>query len=364
MASELDGGPSSPEARPDARPLVTLILPAFNEAAILEANTRTLADHMNRLESEYRSEILVVDDGSTDDTWAIASAMARCDPRIRVLHHNQNYGLGQALKYGFNQSRGDYVVVLDVDLSYSPEHIDRMLAGLRATDAKIVIASPYLEGGNIANVPAWRRLMSQGANAFLSYFARERYPQLVPARRLSTLTGMVRGYDGRFIRELRLRSLGPEINPEIIYKAMLLRTRIEEIPARLDWELQRRAAGKRSSSLKTYQQMMSVLLAGFVFRPFMFLILPGLALVMLSLLANAWILQQAWAYLLQAGAPVSFSYSLGRVYQRAPYVFLISGVALIAGIQLGGLGVLALQSKKYFEELFYMASRGERAPQD
>jgi hypothetical protein len=221
----------------------------------------------------------------------------------------------------------------------------------------MVIASPYLEGGSIANVPGWRLLLSKGANAFLSYFARERYRQLIPRGRLSTLTGMVRAYDGPFVRRLRLRSLGPEINPEIVYKAMLLRSRIEEIPARLDWELQRRAAGKRQSSLKTFRQMLSVVLAGFVFRPFMFLILPGLALAALSLLADVWILEQAWTDRLHAAADASFSHALGRVYQQAPHVFLVSGFALLAGIQLGGLGILALQSKKYFEELFYLGAK-------
>jgi glycosyltransferase involved in cell wall biosynthesis len=352
-----DAGATSPGVRPDPRPLVTLLVPAFNEAGILDENLKTLCNHMRGLEAEYRSEILVIDDGSTDNTGKIAEAMARTDSRVRVLHHNQNYGLGQALKFGFRQSRGDYVVVLDVDLSYSPDHVDRMLARLRATDAKVVIASPYLEGGAIANVPAWRRLLSQGANAFLSFFARERYRQLIPRGRLSTLTGMVRAYDGPFLRRLRLRSLGAEINPEIVYKAMLLRSRIEEIPARLDWELQRRAGGKRQSSLKTLRQMMSVLLAGFVFRPFMFLILPGLALVALSFLADAWILERAWGDYLQGGSQVSFSHALGDIYQRTPHAFLIAGFALLAGIQLGGLGVLALQSKKYFEELFYLVSR-------
>jgi glycosyltransferase involved in cell wall biosynthesis len=358
-----DVGATSPGVGPDPRPLITLLVPAFNEAGILEANLKTLCDHMRGLEPEYRSEILVVDDGSIDDTRAIAEAVARADSRVRVLHHHQNYGLGQALKYGFRQSRGDYVVVLDVDLSYSPDHIDRMVARLRTTDAKVVIASPYLEGGAIVNVPAWRRLLSQGANAFLSFFARERYHQLIPRGRLSTLTGMVRAYDGPFLRRLRLRSLGAEINPEIVYKAMLLRSRIEEIPARLDWELQRRAGGRRQSSLKTHRQMMSVLLAGFVFRPFMFLILPGLALVAVSLLADAWILARAWADHSQAGADATFAYAVGHVYQHAPYVFLASGVALLAGIQLGGLGILALQSKKYFEELFYLVSRSVKAPE-
>jgi hypothetical protein len=136
-------------------------------------------------------------------------------------------------------------------------------------------------------VPWLRRVLSVGANRFLSLFARERYRSLVPRGRLSTLTGMVRAYDGRFLRGLSPRSISMEINPEIVYKAMLLRARIEEVPARLDWRLQNAKRGQRKSSMRILGHSLSVLLSGFVFRPFMFFILPGLALLSFAAYCNA-----------------------------------------------------------------------------
>lgn len=344
----------------DPRPLVSLVLPAYNEAAVLGENLETLCRYMEGLEGEYRWEVVLVDDGSRDQTGEIADAAARRRDNIHVLHHRSNFGLGQALRFGFSHARGDYVVVMDVDLSYSPDHIGRLLERIRATGAKVVLASPYVEGGTIANVPWLRRTMSVGANWFLSFFARDRFRQLVARGRLSTLTGMVRAYDGRFLRALNLRSMSMDINPEAIYKSMLLRARIEEVPARLDWRVQAAAGGRRHSSMRLLQQMLSVLLSGFIFRPFMAYIIPGAALLVFATYTNVWMFihffrqyriltQYSW-FLDRA------SYAVAAAYAQFPHTFIVGLLSLMLSVQLLGLGMLAMQNKKYFEEMFYLVT--------
>ena len=64
---------------------------------------------------------------------------------IRVIHHPVNLNLGHALQTGFRHSKGDVIVVMDVDLSYSVEHIETMVDKLVETCADIVIASPYMK---------------------------------------------------------------------------------------------------------------------------------------------------------------------------------------------------------------------------
>src|SRR5437879_4866744 len=145
--------------------------------------------------------------------------------------------------------------------------------------AKVVVASPYMKGGDISNVPWLRRTLSIWANRFLSATVKGT---------LSTLTGMVRVYDARFLKTLNLRAMGMEINPEVIYKTMMLRGRIEEIPAHLDWRLQNAAGPKRKSSMRVVRHTMATLLSGFLFKPFMFFIIPGLVLLVFSLYVNAW----------------------------------------------------------------------------
>ena len=208
------------------RPLVSLVLPAYNEAAILEANLERLCAYLDTLGAAYQWEVIVVNDGSSDDTGEIADRFAAGRDDVRVLHHISNFGIGRAFKSAFQNSRGDYVVTFDADLSYAPEHIGRMLQKLRETRATIVLASAYMPGGTATNVPWLRRVLSVWANRFLSLFARGG---------LSTITCMVRAYNGQFVRSLSLRSNAMDVMPEIVYKAMVLRARIEQIPAHLDW---------------------------------------------------------------------------------------------------------------------------------
>src|SRR6266850_8095424 len=235
-------------AAPATKPLVSVVVPAYNEAAIVEKSLACLYQYMESLETECRWEIILVNDGSTDATGELAEAFARSHRNVRVLHHAVNFGLGQAIRFAFNHCRGDYIVTLDVDLSYSPEHIRELLAKIRETKAKIVVTSPYMKGGRISNVPWLRRTFSVLANHFLSRTARGG---------LSTLTSMVRIYDARFVRGLNLKAMGMEVSPEVIYKAMLLRARIEEIPAHLDWTLQNAAGPSRKSSMKVLRHTTS-----------------------------------------------------------------------------------------------------------
>jgi hypothetical protein len=94
---------------------------------------------------------------------------------------------------------------------------------------------------------------------------------------------MVRAYDGKFLKSLNLRSLGMEINPEVIYKAKLLNARVDEIPAKLDRGLQKAEGVKRRSSMNVLRHKIAILLCGFLFRPVMFF---GLALLVFSIYVN------------------------------------------------------------------------------
>jgi glycosyltransferase involved in cell wall biosynthesis len=341
------------------RPLVSLVVPAFNEAGIVEKNLTRLCAYMQGLEAQFRWEIILINDGSTDATGDLADEFAKSHTNVRVFHHITNFGLGQAFKFAFNRCRGEYVITLDADLSYSPEHIGRLLQKIQATRAKIVVASPYMEGGKISDVPWVRRIFSVGANRFLSRAANGE---------LSTLTSMVRVYDSRFLRSLNLRAQGMEVMPEIIYKAQLLGARIEEIPAHLDWsELSSRVTSRRSS-MRLWRHTISILLSGFLFRPVMFFILPGLAMLLFAIYVNGWTvahfvshfqaLSQYPAFFARASAAVSAAYA------ESPHTFIIGISALMLGIQLVGLGILALQNKNYFEEIFHLSSTIYRSQQE
>ncbi len=341
---------AAPSARPArVKPSVSVIVPAYNEEQIIADTLAKLCDYMASIEDLYRWEILVVNDGSTDRTSAYAEEFAAAHPGVRVLHHRVNFQLGQALRYAFNSCRGDYVVVIDCDLSYAPEHIGRLLYTIQDTGARIVIASPYLEGGRTTNVPFLRQLGSRWANRLLAFTA---------AGRLSTITGMVRVYDARFLRTLDLKAMDTDINTEIIYKAQILRARIVEIPAHLDWSFQGTGGTRRRADLRLSRTTASSLFSAFIFRPFLFFILPGLVLLAVSIYTFGWVGWHIVDTYGQKSAYGNFGFTgaVQNAFDRAPHTFFVAAVTLVLAIQLVSLGIIALQSKRYFEELFHLGT--------
>lgn len=339
-----------------SQPFVSLVVPAYNEATLIESTLQKLCDYMRELETGYRWEIVLINDGSTDGTGDIVEQFARLHPQVRVFHHITNFGLGQAFKFAFRQCRGDYILTLDADLSYSVDHIRSLLDKITKTRAKIVVASPYMKGGKISDIPWLRRILSIWANRFLSFAAKGR---------LSTLTSMVRVYDGQFLRALNLRSTGMSIMPEIIHKSMMLNARIEEIPAHLDWGAVERGKPKderpkRRSSMRIQRHIFATILSGFIFRPVMYFIIPGLILMVFALWMSGWAFNHYYSYYTELTQYNSFlvrsSAALEMSFDRHTHTFVIGLLALMLAIQLISLGVLALQSKSYFEELFYLGS--------
>ncbi len=344
------------------RPLVSILTPAYNESSILNAHLILLCDYLKTLEARYAWEIVVINDGSRDNTGALADDFAASHAGVRVVHHRINQGLGQALRTGFEACHGDYIVVLDLDLSYSPDHVERLLDRIEATGAGMVVASPYMPGGSIANVPWFRKELSIWANRFLSVASK---------RSLATLTGMVRVYDADLLRRLNLRSKGMDINPELVYKALLLLEKVDEIPGHLHWRVGGKKtaaprgqasvpkAAKRKSSMKIVRHIWDTLFSGFLFRPVMFFVFPSLIFFGISVYANVWAFIHTvnnYHQLAQTQANPDVTMALARAFAQAPHTFFIGGMMLMLAIQLFSLGVVSVQSKNYFEEMFYLNS--------
>lgn len=339
------------------KPLVSVVMPAYNEAPVIEHNLWRVCEHMARLETQLRWELVIINDGSSDETGRLAERFARAHGNVRVFHHFTNFGVGQALRFAARHTLGDYVVVLDTDLSYSPDHIELLLGRIRSTRAKIVLTSPYMQGGKVSNVPWLRRTLSTWANRFLA--------ASIPGH-LSTLTSMVRIYDGPFLRSMNLRSMGLEIMPEILYKAKLLGARVEEIPAHLDWGASKKA--RRRSSTRIIRHTASIIVSGFLFRPVIYFIMPGLTLLAFAIYVNAWTLIHFGQEFSALGQYTDLfqraSAAVSAAYAHSPHTFIIGLLALMLAIQLISLGILSLQSKGYFEEIFHIASAIYRTQRD
>jgi len=335
---------------PDPRPLVTVLVPAYNEALKIMSSLTQIYAYMQALSDRFAFELLIVDDGSTDETAAIVEAFQATRPEVRLHRQPTNMRIGQALRDGFALSRGDIVVTFDSDLSYSVDHIGAMLDVMTNERVAIVVASPYMEGGRTSAIPWRREVMSRQVNRLLS--ATSQYP-------IKTITGMVRAYDGRFVRGLSLKSMGPEINTEIMYKAQIMRCRVAEIPAHLDWSEQAERLASRHVSLRVSTTSKLLVFASFLYRPILFFILPGLALLALSL----WSAGSLAVTVLQnardapGGIDSRLTHGFADAWQLRPQTFIIAGFTFVVAVQLISLGLLAAQAKRYFEELFFAAMR-------
>ena len=247
---------------------VTVIVPAYNEGPGLSDALTAIATYFASHGAAYEFSYLIVDDGSGDQTYAVAEAFARRHRGVRVLRHEENRGLGAALRTAFDNVRTDLAVVLDADLSYSPATAMQLIEALESERADVALASPYAFGGSVLNVPLLRRLLSREANRFLSLATNGRY---------ATLTCMVRAY-----RVIRYTPAGVSQRSHGRHRrdaAMRACSRIcasSKFPRRCEWSQARRNGGRRINLARMASQIGATVLLGCRYRPALWLALPGL----------------------------------------------------------------------------------------
>ena len=108
--------------------MISIVIPAYNEAESIPRLFQEIEATASA--SEWDIEVIFVDDGSTDGTWAAIEALAERDPRVRAIRFRRNFGKAAALDAGFKEARGDRVVTLDADLQDNPADVPRLLGKL------------------------------------------------------------------------------------------------------------------------------------------------------------------------------------------------------------------------------------------
>lgn len=229
---------------------ISVIMPAYNEGRALGAVLERVHERLLGLDATYQSELILIDDGSGDETAAVLAAFARRFPQTRVLTHDCNRGLVEALKTGIGAAGGEAVVVLDADLSYAPDIVEPLVRTLFERRADVVIASPYMRGGHVGNVPLDRLVASRCANWLLSALV---------GGRIKTFTGMVRAYDGATIRALAGREIAGEFNAGVLAAILRERGSIVEIPAALVWPRSRTDAPSRMTPATLWRRFQLII---------------------------------------------------------------------------------------------------------
>jgi len=139
---------------------VSIVVPTRNEAG----NLPTLLERIAGAMEGRTYEVLVIDDGSQDDTVAVCRDLA-CEHPLRLhVRERPLGGLGGAVLHGFSLARGQVLVVMDADLQHPPERLPALIAPVLTGEADLVVGSRHVAGGSIAHPwGAFRRLQSAAA---------------------------------------------------------------------------------------------------------------------------------------------------------------------------------------------------------
>ena len=200
---------------------VSLIIPAYNEAERIAPFLKSVADWQNQHPNQFH-EIIVVDDGSTDSTAAIAQTL-EVEP-LRLIRHEKNRGKGAAVQTGVFAATGDYIVFMDADGATSIDQLPKMENALQNHD--VGIGNRWMPGAKTERHSVLRRL---------SGWIYRKYMALFGLGDIDTMCGF-KGYRRAVARDL-LEDLQEErwlFDTEIAYKAFQRGYSVKNFP--INWE--------------------------------------------------------------------------------------------------------------------------------
>ncbi|HEX5096707.1 MAG TPA: glycosyltransferase family 2 protein [Acidimicrobiia bacterium] len=194
---------------------LTIVVPVYNERNTLVEIVRRM--RAVELPDNIEREIVVVDDGSTDGTRDVMNQLK--DSTVRVILHEHNKGKGAALRTGFAQATGDYVLVQDADLEYDPNDWPKLIAPVLAGKARVVYGSRFTGERRNMLLLHWigNRVLSLTTNVLYN----------------TTLSDMETCYkliDRSLLDGVTLRANRFDIEPEMTAKLLKRGVRIYEVP--------------------------------------------------------------------------------------------------------------------------------------
>lgn len=231
--------------------MIHVVLPAYNEAGNIEVTLRGIWQRLETL--ALPSRIVVVDDGSSDDTASLARSASTPERVVDVVPHERNRGPGAAFRTGFlrvleDAQASDVLITLEADQTSDPRILMRLLHRIWEEGDDIALASCYLYGGGIVGTQAHR--------VFLSHLANGLMKKSLGLTGLQTLSSFYRAYSVAGLRRIHQRfgdrfitTDGFECMVELLYRAAQLDLRISEVPMQLDGS--RRVGGSKMRIIKT-----------------------------------------------------------------------------------------------------------------
>ena len=247
---------------------LTILMPCLNEAETLETCIKMAQDFLKR--SEIVGEILVADNGSTDDSQAIAT---RSGARVVAV---RDKGYGAALLGGIRAAHGKYVIMGDADASYDFSRLELFIEKLRE-GYELVMGNRFKGGIAPGSMPPLHKYLG---NPVLSGIGRLFFRS--PCKDFHC---GLRGFERESIMRLDLQTTGMEFASEMVVKATLHRLRIAEVPTTLSPD-----GRSRAPHLRSWRDGWRHLRFLMIYSPRWLFLYPGLCLSGLGLVLMAWLL--------------------------------------------------------------------------
>lgn len=203
---------------------LSLVIPAYNEAGRLSEGLSVIARHLDSL--KFDSELIVVDDGSTDDTAEVVTGFAAAHPWARLISNERNLGKGASVRRGILEAAGEYIFFMDADLSVPVEELGGALEVMARNEDPILIGSRRVSGARIERrQPFVRECLGQAFTGLA---------RILLSRRIVDFTCGFKGFRRDVARTLfsLQQCSGWAFDAEILYMARLLGLSVCQHPVR------------------------------------------------------------------------------------------------------------------------------------
>ncbi|OPZ07786.1 MAG: Undecaprenyl-phosphate mannosyltransferase [candidate division BRC1 bacterium ADurb.BinA292] len=196
---------------------LSIVIPAYNERATIEK----IVERVRAVELPgIAKEIIVVDDCSRDGTREVIDALAERYSEVRALHHEVNQGKGAALRTGFANCTGDWVVIQDADLEYDPMEYRALLEPILQGQADVVYGSRFLGSGAHRVVYYWHYM----GNRFLTTLS-----NMFTNINLTDMETCYKMFRREILQQIQIEESRFGFEPEITAKVARLKCRIYEV---------------------------------------------------------------------------------------------------------------------------------------
>lgn len=151
-----------------SKPFLSVIVPAYNEAKRLPLTLVDIDKHLSR--AEYSSEIIVVGDGSRDETAEIVKMFQGIIKNLRLIENKENHGKGWVVRQGMLEAKGNWRLFTDADNSTSVDQVEKMIPFFKEYD--VIIGSRSIKGAELHPPQPWyRQILGKAGNLFIQAFA-------------------------------------------------------------------------------------------------------------------------------------------------------------------------------------------------